>query len=141
VIDGQQRLTSLTLLLMYLNSLQKDQSSKVKVDDLIYSEAFGEKSFNINVEDRTKCMEALYEDREFNENEQTESVQNILARYEDIQTNFPEDLQSHALPYFMDWLTEKVSLVEIVAFKDDDAYTIFETMNDRGMSLSPTEML
>lgn len=32
-------------------------------------------------------------------------------------------------------------LVEITAFSDDDAYTIFETMNDRGLSLTPTDML
>ena len=32
-------------------------------------------------------------------------------------------------------------LVEITAFSNDDAYTIFETMNDRGLSLTPTDML
>jgi uncharacterized protein with ParB-like and HNH nuclease domain len=32
-------------------------------------------------------------------------------------------------------------LVEITAYSDEDAYTIFETMNDRGLSLSPTDML
>ena len=31
--------------------------------------------------------------------------------------------------------------MEIKAFSDDDAYTIFETMNDRGLSLTSTEML
>ena len=41
----------------------------------------------------------------------------------------------------MDWLIENVDLVEITAYSDDDAYTIFETMNDRGLSLTPTEML
>jgi hypothetical protein len=46
-----------------------------------------------------------------------------------------------ALPYFIDWLLENVHLVEITAYSDDDAYTIFETMNDRGLSLSPTDML
>ena len=32
-------------------------------------------------------------------------------------------------------------LVEITAYSDEDAYTIFETMNDRGLSLTPTDML
>ena len=41
----------------------------------------------------------------------------------------------------MDWLLENVHLVEIEAFSDEDAYTIFETMNDRGLSLSLPEML
>src|SRR5207253_2838992 len=42
---------------------------------------------------------------------------------------------------FIDWLLRNVHLVEITAYSDDDAYTIFETMNDRGLSLSPTDML
>ncbi len=41
----------------------------------------------------------------------------------------------------MDWLVENVHLVEIKAYSDEDAYTIFETMNDRGLSLTPTDML
>ena len=41
----------------------------------------------------------------------------------------------------MDWLIENVHLVEITAYSDDDAYTIFETMNDRGLSLTPADML
>ncbi len=45
------------------------------------------------------------------------------------------------LPYFVDWLLEKVHLVEITAYADADAYTIFETMNDRGLSLTATDML
>ena len=32
-------------------------------------------------------------------------------------------------------------LVEMIAYTDENAYTIFETMNDRGLNLSPTEML
>ena len=38
-------------------------------------------------------------------------------------------------------LTEKVRLFEIRAASDEDAYTIFETMNDRGLSLTPLDML
>ena len=68
-------------------------------------------------------------------------MQNLINRYNDIADIFPEDLRGDALPYFLDWLTEKVMRVEITAFSDDDAYTIFETMNDRGLSLTPTDML
>jgi hypothetical protein len=38
-------------------------------------------------------------------------------------------------------LIESVHLVEITAYSDGDAYTIFETMNDRGLSLTPADML
>ena len=67
----------------------------------------------------------------------SESVQNIWRRYGDIERALPEELRGDALPYFVDWLIENVHLVEITAYSDEDAYTIFETMNDRGLSLTP----
>lgn len=142
IIDGQQRLTSITLLLIYLNNLQRDRQDKVTIRDLIFSEVYGEKSFNIQVPERGECMKALYNgDGEYDAREKGESVQNIIERYRDIQELFPEELKDKALPYFIDWLIEKVVFVEITTISDEDAYTIFETMNDRGLNLTPTEML
>jgi uncharacterized protein with ParB-like and HNH nuclease domain len=142
VIDGQQRLTSLTLLLIYLNNLQReDGHRKVAVDDLIFAEKFGKKSFNFDVAERTACMEALYRGQDFDATDKPESVRNIADRYGDIGRLFPDTLKNEALPYFLDWLIERVELVQITAQSDDDAYMIFETMNDRGLSLSPTDML
>ncbi len=145
IIDGQQRLTSLTLLLIYLNNLQRDraETSQVDIDKLIYSEKYGKKSFNLDVEDRVKCIESLYNNQTYESSdvEQPESVRSISARYSDIVENFPDTLKNGSLPYFIDWLVDNVDLVEITAYSDDEAYTIFETMNDRGLSLSPTDML
>ena len=142
IVDGQQRITSLTLLLIYLRNLQKAYANKVNVDELIFSEKFGKKSFNLDVEDRSVCMEALFSEQLFDATDRSESIQNIVARYSDIEGLFPGDLAHEiVLPYFIDWLIENVHLVEITAYSDDDAYTIFETMNDRGLSLSMTEML
>jgi len=141
IVDGQQRLTSLTLLLILLRNLQKDQEKQVNVDELIFSEKFDQKSFNLHVDERTPAMEALYDGQPFDVTDRPESVQNLVARYRDLETCFPDELSKAALPYFVDWLLENVHLVEITAYSDDDAYTIFETMNDRGLSLSPTDML
>jgi uncharacterized protein with ParB-like and HNH nuclease domain len=141
IVDGQQRLTSLTLLLILLRNLQKDNVKQVNVDELIFSERFGQKSFNLHVDERTPAMEALYEGQFLELADRPESVQNLIQRYRDLETYFPEELRGDALPYFIDWLQENVHLVEITAYSDDDAYTIFETMNDRGLSLSPTDML
>jgi len=142
VIDGQQRMTSLTLLLIYLNNLQTNQADKVDVTDLVFSTKFGRRSFNIDVEERNACMEALFTgDAAFDPAGAPESVRTLHARYATIEENFPDHLKGTALPYFIDWLTENVHLVEITAYSDSDAYTIFETMNDRGLSLTPTEML
>jgi hypothetical protein len=141
IIDGQQRLTSLTLLLIHIYRQLEDEQQKGQLADLIFSTKFGNRSFNLDVEERTSCMEALFTGTMFGENGQSESVINILHRFQDIEEIFPEDLDGEALPFFADWLIENVHLVEITAYSDADAYTIFETMNDRGLSLTPTDML
>ena len=141
IIDGQQRLTTLSLLLVYLYRQLNDNEQKAQLSELIFSQRFGKRSFNIDVEERTACMEALFTGSTFDETDQPESVVNILNRYQDVEDLFPDDLTSDALPYFTDWLIENVHLVEITAYSDADAYTIFETMNDRGLSLTPTDML
>lgn len=141
IIDGQQRLTSLTLLLINLYRQLNDEEQKGQLADLIFSQKFGKRSFNLDVPERKACMDALFTGAPFEENGQTESVANILQRYQDIEEHFSEELMGVALPYFADWLIESVHLVEITAYTDADAYTIFETMNDRGLSLTPTDML
>lgn len=141
IIDGQQRLTTLTLLLIHLYRTLEDAELRGHVAELIFSQRFGKKSFNLDVPERTICMEALYNGDPMDGTDQPESNRNILGRYADIEDAFPEDLCGHPLPYFVDWLMENVHLVEITAYSDEDAYTIFETMNDRGLSLSPTDML
>lgn len=141
VVDGQQRLTSLTLLLILLRSVQKEREDQVFIDDLIVSEKYGQKAFNLHVDERAPVMEALFEGEAFDPNGGSESGRNLYQRYLDVEAAFPDELRTDALPYFIDWLLENVHLVEITAYSDEDAYTIFETMNDRGLSLSPTEML
>jgi hypothetical protein len=141
IIDGQQRLTSLTLLLIFLHSNLADAEEQGQLAELIFSQKFGKKSFNLDVPERTPCMDALYAGQNFDETGQPESIINILGRYHDIEDQFPDDLLGVPLPFFADWLLENVHLVEITAYSDDDAYTIFETMNDRGLSLTPTDML
>jgi uncharacterized protein with ParB-like and HNH nuclease domain len=141
IIDGQQRLTSLTLLLIYLNNLQADNAEKVTIDQLIFSEQYGKKSFNIQVNEREACMDALYKRENFSPLNQNESVVNIFNRHTDIADVFPEEIKGTALPFFIDWLINKVFLVEITATTEQDAHKIFVSMNDRGLSLTPTEML
>lgn len=142
IVDGQQRMTSLTLLLLYLHNQQKGRDDNVPVEELIFSKKFGIKSFNLNVPERNDCMEALFDGKSYDIAEQSESVQNLNGRFNDIVDAFPQEIaDTHALPYFVDWLIEKVHLVEITAYADADGYTIFETMNDRGLSLSNTDML
>lgn len=141
IVDGQQRLTTLTLLLTYLRELQNGHHEP-NIDELILSNAFGKKSFNLDVDDRKACMTALYEGLPFTPSPaDSDSVRNLVERYEDIGELLPQDIQGDALPYFIDWLQYRIQMIQITAYSDDDAYTIFETMNDRGLQLRPVDML
>jgi uncharacterized protein with ParB-like and HNH nuclease domain len=142
IIDGQQRLTSLTLFLIFLNNLQKELGGKESIEPLVFSERYGQKSFNIQVEERKKCLEKLFHEGCYElQPDDDESTVNMTKRYADIGEAFPEEIKGSAFPYFLDWLKYNVILVEITAYSDDNAYTIFESMNDRGLNLTSTEML
>ena len=142
IIDGQQRLTSLTLFLIFLNNLQKELGGKESIEPLVFSEKYGQKSFNIQVEERKKCLEKLFVEGCYEvQPDDDESTVNMASRYADIGEAFPEEIKGKAFPYFLDWLKYNVILVEITAYSDDNAYTIFESMNDRGLNLTSTEML
>lgn len=142
IIDGQQRLTSLTLFLIFLNNLQKELGGRESIEPLVFSEKFGQKSFNIQVEERAACLEKLFlEGRYEIQPNDDESTINMVERYADIEEAFPDEIKGEAFPYFLDWLKYNVILVEITAYSDDNAYTIFESMNDRGLNLTSSEML
>lgn len=143
IIDGQQRFSSLTLLLMYLNNrLRVTGQSYSVIEQMIFSEAYGTKSFNINVDDRAECMNAIFNDKTFDTTGVGESVKNLYGRYTDIVEIFPiNDITDGMLLHFCDWLAEKVFFIEIVATTEQDAHKVFVTMNDRGLSLTSTEML
>lgn len=144
IIDGQQRITSITLILIYLNHLQKNfnENDKVSISSLIFSVKHRVKSFNMTDENREGCLQALFEVGEYEpKNTDDETVCNMVDRYDDIAESFPEELTGEALPFFIDWFVENVVIVEITAYSDENAYTIFETMNDRGLNLTPSEML
>lgn len=64
IVDGQQRLTSLTLLLMFINNMLPEQENHEfnrMRPNMILSSPFGAKeTFNINVPEHKTCMDHLY---------------------------------------------------------------------------------
>lgn len=142
IIDGQQRLTSLTLFLIYLNHLQQSLDFDEPLKPMIYSSERGEKSFNLEVPERERCLKQLFESGTYEPSDNDdESTINMIHRYGDIDEAFPDELRDKKLLFFLDWLRLNVDVVEIIAYSEENAYTIFETMNDRGLKLTSSEML
>ena len=147
IIDGQQRLTSMTLLLIALRNLHKKYYDNgvgfQDVTPLICSSRHNKKSFNINVSEWAECLEALYNDVAYNCSDQSESVQNICKRYENIMELLEDYFEKNGekISMFADWLMCKTIFIKIVTRWEQDAHKVFVSMNDRGLRLNTSEML
>lgn len=143
LVDGQQRVTSLTLLLIYLYREAKARGLSVTstIEPLIFSDNYGEQSFNLDIAERVPVIRALFNGEEYNVDGKEESIHTIVARYQDLESLELADELGDGLATFIYWLIGNVGLIEIATETDAHAYSIFETMNDRGKPLSPVDML
>lgn len=59
IIDGQQRITTLTLLLIYIINKYKhiDDFPIDEIKPLIYKQKGGKKTFNLQIEERKECID------------------------------------------------------------------------------------
>jgi len=143
LVDGQQRTTSLTLLLIHLYRAANEKQLGVAATmaPLIYSDDMGVAKFNLDIPERLDIIRALYEGTPFVPDDKDESIQTMHARYQEIEASGLVEELGDGLPHFIYWLMRKVGLIEIATSDDAYANVIFESMNDRGKPLGPMDML
>ena len=142
LIDGQQRLTTLTLLLIFLDRLQEGREDAVAdIRSMVYSQLYGEEAFTLDIADRRRGMNAILHGQELDPRKASPSERTMVDRYHDIEDTFPEALRGEALPFFIDWLLGRVVVVEVITSDAAAGQAIFETMNDRGQRLTSLDML
>lgn len=147
IIDGQQRLTSMSLLLIALNNLHKKYPDSgigfQDVSSLIYSSRMNKLSFNINVEEWNPCLNTLYNGQKYSSSSSVESVKNICLRYDDLLELLEEYFSGDGdkISLFACWLVYKTIFIKITTPSEQDAHKVFVSMNDRGLSLNTSEML
>lgn len=142
IVDGQQRLTTLTLIATKLYHLITDETLKDLLKDCIFTkDMFKGNVFCIDNEKRKDVMESILEGKPYIEPIKNKTEETLLARFRDI-SRFIDDKQmdENKLRAFCMYFLRKLVMVELSVEKDDTPM-VFEVINDRGEALKPYEIL
>ncbi|NEC14901.1 DUF262 domain-containing protein [Streptomyces sp. SID8014] len=145
LVDGQQRITTLHLMLIYLRELLRAQDLEDeagRLTSLIKSRKYGRSVHTLDIPDRSVFLEEVFTEKGFSLPDDAPGALRKLWEASCVfQEEFPEELRGDALPYFVDWLLEGVCLVGIQAGTSEQGWEIYESMNDRGVRLGPIDLL
>ncbi|GAA9106323.1 DUF262 and DUF1524 domain-containing protein [Helicobacter pylori] len=137
IIDGQQRLTTITLLLTALRDHWSDKRKEIEDHYLINSGKDGDKKFRLILSDSDKdtLLYLIDKDRRKPSEPSSKIVENFKLFEEWIRKN------TDKLETIFKGL-DKLMIVEIALEKGKyDPQLIFESMNSKGMELAQTDLI
>ncbi|GAA7741426.1 DUF262 and DUF1524 domain-containing protein [Helicobacter pylori] len=137
IIDGQQRLTTITLLLTALRDHWSDKRKEIEDHYLINSNKDGDKKFRLilSESDKDTLLYLIDKDRRKPSEPSSKIVENFKLFEEWIRKN------TNQLETIFKGL-EKLMIVEIALEKGkDDPQLIFESMNSKGIGLTQTDLI
>ncbi|GAA8684949.1 DUF262 and DUF1524 domain-containing protein [Helicobacter pylori] len=139
IIDGQQRLTTITLLLTALRNHLSDEVKRKEIEDhyLINSDKDGDKKFRLilSESDKDTLLYLIDKDRRKPSEPSLKIMENFKLFEEWISNN------TNKLETIFKGL-EKLMIVEIALGKGkDDPQLIFESMNSKGIELTQTDLI
>lgn len=158
IIDGQQRITTITLLFRILYLKHKSLLSKnVLTDDFSLSissrllHGYNQSNYN-----GTEFINKLYHDKSLNFGEtyrellngtsdnsnidETSSDKNIRIVYETL-SEYVDDMSPEQHLRFCYYLEKKVSMIVTKAPNISKAFQLFEILNNRGVGLEPIDLI
>ena len=142
IVDGQQRLTTLTLIATKLYHRIDDENLKDTLKECIFSkDKFKGDIFCIDNEKRKDVMQSILAETKYQEPYKNKTEENLVLRYNDI-SKFIDDknLPAEEIKAFTFYFLERLVMVEL-SIEKDDTPMVFEVINDRGESLKPFEIL
>ncbi len=152
LVDGQQRLTSTFLLLAFLERYRCDNDIQNAADirGLLGNMSYGTMEYSIEFSASRKKVFDLYLDKDI-------PITDALAQAEDIKHlddgdkkiiealrttgDLLDDIARANIAYFIDYVRERVLLIDIAVESESEAHRVFVTMNDRGLRLGPIDLL
>ncbi|GAA8499938.1 DUF262 and DUF1524 domain-containing protein [Helicobacter pylori] len=139
LIDGQQRLTTITILLIALRNHLSDEVKRKEIEDhyLINSDKDSDKKFRLilSESDKDTLLSLIDKDRRKPSEPSSKIVENFKLFGEWIRKN------TNQLETIFKGL-EKLMIVYIALKKGkDDPQLIFESMNSKGMELTQTDLI
>ncbi|GAA9839950.1 hypothetical protein VN0561_10890 [Helicobacter pylori] len=139
IIDGQQRLTTITLLLIALKDHLSDEVKRKEIEDhyLINSNRDGDKKFRLilSESDKDTLLYLIDKDRRKPSEPSSKIVENFKLFEEWISKN------TNQLETIFRGL-EKLMIVRVALKKGkDDPQLIFESMNSKAMELAQTDLI
>lgn len=151
VIDGQQRLTTFTILACVIRDLYfelLEDRTKDYIKDSI-SDKYNNENEKLNFLTDTH-FQADFKNTFILNKLQFEDNKNIEKDFKHnkylqnayyIKNELSDLLKKNQINDFVKWLYEKVILTEIVCPNEESAIRIFNVLNNRGMPLNPTDIL
>jgi len=145
VVDGQQRLTTLTLVLLKLHSMAKAFGSKTDkwLDRKIAGYSGTEHEFWMNHAHNIQVLEGLMDgvDPTAIDTSSGISAVNMVKNYQAISAYLDGRLKSiHALDTFVNYFLFRLVLINL-SVDTRHVPMVFEVINDRGVRLKPYEIL
>lgn len=142
IVDGQQRLSTLTLIATKLYHLTTNDDLKDTLKECVFAKKkYVGNVFVIDHEKRKDVMNALLQGNEYTAPFRNRTEETLVSRYADI-SKFIDDkeMDEKKLNTFICYFLDRLVLVELEINKDDTPM-IFEVINDRGEALNPFEIL
>ena len=146
VVDGQQRLTTLTLILIKLRHLASLFSSELKdwVTNKIAGQSGFKKEFWMNHELHKSTMQSLFnEDADIDKIDTSTGITalNMVKNYKIVSSYLDRELpEKHKFESFVFYFLKRLVLINLNV-EQTDVPMVFEVINDRGVRLKSYEIL